>query len=63
MTGDEFLIEDLVESNVFGIGPDENDADELFHRIRKAVDEVFVKVVMRQCIQSRQELLAVRIHQ
>ena len=26
MTGDEFLIEDLVESNVFGIGPDENDA-------------------------------------
>lgn len=43
MTGDEFLIEDLVESNVFGIGPDENDADELFHRIRKAVDESICK--------------------
>ena len=43
MTGAEFLIEDLVESNVFGIGPDENDADELFHRIRKAVDESICK--------------------
>ena len=43
MTGDEFLIEDLVESNAFGIGPDENDADELFHRIRKAVDESICK--------------------
>ena len=39
MTGDEFLIEDFDESNVFGIGPDGNDADELFHRIRNSVDE------------------------
>ena len=43
MTGDEFLIEDFAETNVFGIGPDENDANELFHRIRKAVDESICK--------------------
>lgn len=39
MTGDEFLIEDFVEANELGIQPDEKDANELFHRIRRALDQ------------------------
>ena len=48
----------------FGIGPDENDADELFHRIRKAVDESICKSGYEAVYTiSTWELLAVRIHQ
>lgn len=38
MTGDEFLVEDFVEANELGIQPDEEDANELFHRIRRELD-------------------------
>ena len=40
LTGDEFLVEDFVEANELGIQPDECDANELFHRIRKELDRV-----------------------
>lgn len=38
MTGDEFLVEDFVEANELGVQPEESDANELFHRIRRELD-------------------------